>query len=105
VLVAPESHDANLWKSARNLEGVSVAPVADLNALSILMPRGIVMTKGAIEAFRKSAAAVTLKRAGAATLKRTASKPKSAMSNKPGAKKPAARKPAAKSAAPKTRKA
>lgn len=54
VLVAPEAHDANLWKSARNIEGVSVSPVADLNALSILMPRGILMTKAAIDSFRKS---------------------------------------------------
>jgi large subunit ribosomal protein L4 len=57
VLISSEAHDANLWKSARNLEGVSVAPVADLNALSILTPRGIVMTKAAIDAFRKTASA------------------------------------------------
>ncbi len=94
VLVAPESHDANLWKSARNLEGVSVAPVADLNALSILMPRGIVMTKGAIEAFRKSAAEKP----------KSAAKPKPA-AKKPAAKKPAAKKPAAERTAPQSRKA
>ena len=52
VLVAPEKHDANVWKSARNIDGVSVAPVADLNAWTILRPRSIVMTKAALEAFR-----------------------------------------------------
>lgn len=99
VLVAPELHDANLWKSARNLEGVSVAPVADLNALSILMPRGIVMTKGAIEAFRKSVAEKP----------KSAAKPKPAAktpaAKKPAAKKPAAKKPAAERTAPQSRKA
>ncbi len=53
VLVAPEKHDGNLWKSARNIAGVSVTPVADLNALSILLPRTIVMTTAAIDAFRE----------------------------------------------------
>jgi len=57
VLVSPEKHDATFWKSARNIEGVSVSPVAELNAYSILRSRSIVMTKAAIEAFRASAVA------------------------------------------------
>jgi large subunit ribosomal protein L4 len=57
VLVAPEKHDANFWKSARNIDGVSVAPVGELNAWSILRPRAIVMTKAALDAFRESAKA------------------------------------------------
>jgi large subunit ribosomal protein L4 len=57
VLVAPEKHDADFWKSARNIEGVSVAPVGELNAWSILRPRSIVMTKAALDAFRASAQA------------------------------------------------
>jgi large subunit ribosomal protein L4 len=57
VLVAPEAHDANLWKSARNIAGVSVSPVAELNAWSILRPRSIVMTTAAIDAFRATAKA------------------------------------------------
>jgi large subunit ribosomal protein L4 len=57
VLVAPEKHDANLWKSARNIDGVSVSPVGELNAWSILRPRSIVMTKAALDAFRASAKA------------------------------------------------
>jgi large subunit ribosomal protein L4 len=78
VLVSPEKHDAALWKSARNIEGVSVSPVAELNAWSILQPRSIVMTKAAIDAFRASAVAA----------------------NKPadGSKKKAAKKPAARAA-------
>jgi large subunit ribosomal protein L4 len=83
VLVAPEKHDANVWKSARNIEGVSVAPVAELNAWAILRPRSIVMTKGALEAFRAAA---------------------KAEAKAPSAAKPA-RKPAAKRAAKATKEA
>lgn len=57
VLVAPEKHDATFWKSARNIAGVSVSPVADLNAWSILAPRSILMTTAAIDAFRAAAKA------------------------------------------------
>lgn len=55
VLLAPEKHDANVWKSARNIAGVSVAPVAELNAWSILRSGSIVMTTAAIDAFRAAA--------------------------------------------------
>ncbi len=65
VLVAPEGHDANLWKSARNIAGVSVSPVAELNAWSILRPRSIVMTTAAIDAFRATAKAAAVTPAGA----------------------------------------
>lgn len=53
VLVSAEVHDENLWKSARNIDGVSVRPVRDLNAHAILSPRTIVMTTAAIDAFRQ----------------------------------------------------
>jgi len=69
VLVAPEKHDGNLWKSARNIAGVSVTPLADLNALSILLPRTIVMTTAAIDAFREE-----VKRRQAGSLTRVARK-------------------------------
>ena len=72
VLVAPEKHDAHVWKSARNIEGVSVAPVADLNAWAILRPRSIVMTKAALDAFRAAAKASAKP---AAARKKTARKP------------------------------
>jgi large subunit ribosomal protein L4 len=83
VLVAPEKHDAAFWKSARNIDGVSVAPVAELNAWSILRPRAILMTTAAIDAFRASAVAAATPAVGA---------------KKKAAKKPAAKKPAARSA-------
>jgi large subunit ribosomal protein L4 len=78
VLVAPEKHDANVWKSARNIAGVTVAPVADLNAWTILRPRSIVMTKAALESFRSAARAAT-----------TAGPAKPRPARKPAAKRPA----------------
>ncbi len=71
VLVTPEKHCPHFWKSARNIEGVSVSPVGDLNAWSILRPRSIVMTRAALDAFR--AAAKTAVERG--PVKRSAARP------------------------------
>ncbi len=81
VLVAPEKHDDNLWKSARNIDGVSVSPVGDLNAWSILQPRKILMTTAAIDAFR----ALVTSRAKPAARAGKAVRPK-AVAAKAGAK-------------------
>jgi large subunit ribosomal protein L4 len=56
VLVATDSHDINVYMSARNIVGVNVSPVSDLNALSVLQPRKLLMTKAAIEAVKQRAA-------------------------------------------------
>jgi large subunit ribosomal protein L4 len=56
LLVAVPSYDVNVYKSIRNLEGVSVVPVAELNALSVLRPRRLLMTTAALDAFRQRAA-------------------------------------------------
>ena len=72
VLVSPEKHCPNFWKSARNIEGVSVSPVAELNAWTILQPRSIVMTKAALDAFRESVKAAGSERK---TAKRSAARP------------------------------
>ena len=69
VLVSPAKHDDMLWKSARNIDGVSVAPVADLNAWSLLQPRAVVMTTEAIDAFRASVAKVAASKAAGAVKK------------------------------------
>lgn len=57
LLVTVAKHDANVYKSVRNLVGVSIAPVADLNALSVLTPRRLLMTTAALDAFREKASA------------------------------------------------
>lgn len=89
VLVAPEKHSPMLWKSARNIAGVSVAPVGDLNAWSLLKPRAVVMTTAAIDAIRASAseAKAKAKPAGAAARSgaRRSSKPAAAKSASPQA--------------------
>jgi large subunit ribosomal protein L4 len=51
VLVAIPAYDINVYKSIRNLADVSVAPVTDLNALTLLRPRRLVMTTAALDAF------------------------------------------------------
>jgi large subunit ribosomal protein L4 len=43
------SHDANVWKSARNLESVQVSPAAELNAYTLLRQRHLVITRDALD--------------------------------------------------------
>lgn len=57
LLVAVDGYDVNVYKSIRNLDGVSVLPVNDLNALEVLRPKRVLMTKAALDAFREKAAA------------------------------------------------
>jgi len=102
VLVSPAKHDDMLWKSARNIDGVSVAPVGDLNAWSLLQPRAVLMTTEAIDAFRASVAKVASEKAAAIAKKPSAGKKpaarrgaakveKAAASKAAGARKPAKR--------------
>jgi len=44
VLLVTEGVDSNVWKSARNIHGVSVLPASDLNAYSLLRQRHLVIT-------------------------------------------------------------
>ena len=53
ALVATESYDVNVYKSARNIARVSVSPVAELNALNILRPAKLLITKGALDAVKR----------------------------------------------------
>jgi large subunit ribosomal protein L4 len=52
LLVAIENYDPIVYKSIRNLANVSVSPVMELNALSILHPHKVLMTTAALDAFR-----------------------------------------------------
>jgi large subunit ribosomal protein L4 len=49
LLVTTAKSDANVYRSARNIEGVSVSPATDLNALSILSSRKMLVTKAALD--------------------------------------------------------
>ena len=56
TLVATDEHDVNVYKSARNIEGVTISPVSDLNALSVLSPRRLLVTKKALDSIKSRAA-------------------------------------------------
>jgi large subunit ribosomal protein L4 len=55
LLVTTASYDANVYRSARNIAGISVAPAGDLNALSVLSSRRLLVTKAALDALVESA--------------------------------------------------
>jgi large subunit ribosomal protein L4 len=57
TLIAVDVQDVNAYKSSRNIPGVSISPVADLNALSVLSPRKMLVTKAALDAIKERAAA------------------------------------------------
>lgn len=50
TLVATAGYDVNVYKSARNIDQVTVSPVAELNALTVLKPRRMLVTKEALDA-------------------------------------------------------
>lgn len=52
LLVATAELDANVYKSARNIDRVTVSPISDLNALNVLSPNRVLITKAALDAFR-----------------------------------------------------
>ncbi|MDR1922892.1 MAG: 50S ribosomal protein L4 [Planctomycetaceae bacterium] len=51
VLVAIEEHNTNLHRSFRNINGVRILPVSDLNAYEILRPKRLLITKAALTKF------------------------------------------------------
>lgn len=50
VLVATEGYDNNVYRSGRNIAGVSVSPASELNAYTVLRSRRLLVTKGALDA-------------------------------------------------------
>ena len=56
VLFATQGSDVNVYKSTRNIPGASVSPASDLNALSLLAAKRVVVTKAALDALKESAA-------------------------------------------------
>lgn len=55
TLVATAAYDANAYKSIRNIEKVEVAPVAELNAYSVLRPKRLLVTKAALDLIKERA--------------------------------------------------
>jgi large subunit ribosomal protein L4 len=58
TLIATAAADANVYKSGRNIDRVTISPVAELNALAVLQPRRMLVTRAALDAIRQKAAAV-----------------------------------------------
>jgi large subunit ribosomal protein L4 len=55
TLVATAALDQNVYRSARNIDQVTVSPVAELNALSVLQPRKMLITRAALDAIKERA--------------------------------------------------
>lgn len=56
-LIGTAALDPVVYKSARNIRGVDVAPAAEFNAYRVLRPKRLLLTKAALEALRKPAKA------------------------------------------------
>jgi large subunit ribosomal protein L4 len=75
LLVTTAGYDNNVYRSARNIAGVSVSPAKEINALSVLSSRRLLVTKAALDALVESAkAAAPNGDAAAARPKRVATK-------------------------------
>jgi large subunit ribosomal protein L4 len=57
TLIATAAPDVNVYKSGRNIDKVTISPVSELNALAVLVPRRVLVTKAALDAIREKAAA------------------------------------------------
>lgn len=49
LLIGTVGYEQNIYKSARNLVGVKILPVAEWNCYSVLRPKRLVLTKSALE--------------------------------------------------------
>jgi large subunit ribosomal protein L4 len=54
LMVATDKYDVNVYRSARNIAGVSVLPAGELNALSVLSSRRLLVTKAALDSLLAS---------------------------------------------------
>jgi large subunit ribosomal protein L4 len=52
VLIGTDKLDQNVYKSARNIEGVKVLPAAEFNCYTVLKQKRLVLTRSALEALR-----------------------------------------------------
>ena len=57
LLLTTAGYDRNVYKSARNIDKVTVTHVADLNALAVLKPRKLVVTRAALDRIKEQASA------------------------------------------------
>ncbi len=55
-LLTLDRHDANVWKSSRNIEKLQVSTAADLNAYVLLSQKRLLITKAALDRLRGTGA-------------------------------------------------
>ena len=55
TLVATEKHDNHVYLSGRNISQITISTVGDLNALLVLKPRKMLVTKAALDAIQQKA--------------------------------------------------
>mgnify|MGYP001157353965 FL=1 len=55
TLVATEKHDNHVYLSGRNISQITISPVGDLNALLVLAPQKMLVTKAALDAIQQKA--------------------------------------------------
>jgi large subunit ribosomal protein L4 len=53
VLIGTDKLDQNVYKSARNIDGVKVLPAAEFNCYTILKHKRLILTQSALDALRK----------------------------------------------------
>ena len=53
ILIGLPTHDPMLYQSARNLEGVQIAPIADFNTYDVLKQRYLLLTREALVALKE----------------------------------------------------
>ena len=53
-LIGTAEADALVYKSARNIQGVEVAPAADFNAYRVLRPKRLLLTRAALDKLRQA---------------------------------------------------
>lgn len=54
-LIGTEAYDPTIYKSARNIRGVEVAPAAEFNAYTVLKQKRLVLTRAALDKLRQAA--------------------------------------------------
>ena len=55
TLVATEKHDNHVYLSGRNISQITISAVGDLNALLVLAPQKMLVTKAALDAIQQKA--------------------------------------------------
>jgi large subunit ribosomal protein L4 len=53
-LVGTAGYDVNVYRAARNIRGIEVAPTTEFNAYTVLKQKRLVLTRAALDALRKA---------------------------------------------------